>query len=168
VNILALDLGSTTGIASGLISESRPSIVLARLWAAPKELRDMRKNRMDRRGDIRVTRFFSWLTTTHQTSKFDLVVFEDVQFSSSTAQTQLWASFRSCVWIAFPKSVVEAVPVGTLKKFSAGFGSADKAQMGAALKRCHLDAHALCADDNAVDACWLWYWAKHNLLRTPL
>jgi hypothetical protein len=169
MNILSLDLGSTTGIAwnSDLSAMSVPQI-LSRTWATDKELRDMRARRLDRRGDIRVIRFFDYLTNLHESLKFNAVVIEDVQFSSSTAQTQLWSSFRTTVWLAFPKTLIEAVPVGTLKKFATGSGSADKNAMMTALANMHPEMLRANMDDNGCDAAWLWLWAKTNLGRTKL
>jgi len=163
MNIIALDLGSTTGYAFGP-HDSIPMIG-SRTWATDKELRTMRQTRGDRRGDLRIIRFFDWLTYTHKQCKFDAVCFEDVQFSSSTAQTQLWSSFRACVWLAFPRTLVEAVPVGSLKKFASGNGSADKSTMGTALKQKHPELWREDLDDNAWDAAFLWCWGKENLSR---
>jgi len=169
MNVLALDLGSTTGFAFTQIGGPIPQIG-SKTWATTKELRDQKTRRMDRRGDIRVVRFFDWLTNLHAVAKFDTVIFEDVQFSSSTAQTQLWSSFRTTVWLAFPKTLIETVPVGTLKKFATGSGSADKPAMLAALVRRapELITLGVTPDDNAVDATWLWLWAQKNLSRTVI
>lgn len=142
--------------------------ILSRTWATDKELRDMRARRLDRRGDIRIVRFFDYLTNLHTGLKFDAVVIEDVQFSSSTAQTQLWASFRTTVWLAFPNTLIEAVPVGTLKKFATGSGAADKFAMAKSLNRQHPALYTGGLDDNAVDAAWIWLWAKTNLGRAKL
>jgi Holliday junction resolvasome RuvABC endonuclease subunit len=166
--ILALDLGSTTGFAWGNADTRFPTDVGSKTWATEKELRVMRHDRGDRRGDLRIIRFYDWLTTAHSPLKFDAVVFEDVQFASSLAQTQLWSSFRTTVWLAFPKTLIEAVPVGTLKKFATGFGSASKDAMAAAMERQHPVLLNECSDDNAVDAAWLWLWARLNLSRTKV
>lgn len=163
MNVLALDLGSTTGFAF-----SHPSgtpIIGSHTWATDKELKAMRQTRHDRRGDIRVIRFYDWLTTLHTANAFDAVVFEDVQFSSFTAQTQLWASFRTTVWLAFPRTLIECVPVGTLKKYATGSGAADKNLMMWALRKQWPGYWNESLDDNAVDAAWLWLWTKQNLSR---
>jgi Holliday junction resolvasome RuvABC endonuclease subunit len=167
MNVLALDLGSTTGIAYG----AGPTPVINSLtWAIDKELKLMRQQRFDRRGDIRVIRFFDWLTETHKCCKFDAVVFEDVKFVRSRAQAHLWASFRTSVWLAFPRTRVECVDVGTLKKFATGSGAADKTAMLGALVRLHPEMIRLgeTPDDNAVDAAWLWLWAIKNLGRAKV
>lgn len=182
MKILALDLGTKTGVAYldnyGCFRSG------TKVLATAKELREAKSRRLDRRGDIRVIRFFDWLVALNADCKFDAVVFEDVQFSSSTMQTQLWSSFRTTVWLAFPKTMVECVPVGTLKKFATGSGAANKQQMGYALVRRDagfmVGKHkgnfsvfttgptCLAVDDNQVDAIWLYKWAEQNLSRTTL
>jgi Holliday junction resolvasome RuvABC endonuclease subunit len=172
MKILALDLGSTTGFAhnsNGSDSRSLPSIY-SKTWATAKELRDQKARRLDRRGDIRIVRFYDFISLLQSQARFDAVVFEDVQFHTSTAQTQLWSSFRTTVWLAFPKMLMEAVPVGTLKKFATGSGSADKQAMLAALVRRAPELITLgeTPDDNACDAAWLWLWAQQNISRAKI
>lgn len=159
MNILALDLGTITGYALGM---QRP-IAGSKLWAEDDELKQARKNRMDRRCDLRVKRFFDWLTTGIPRTA-NLVVFEDVEFAHSRMQAQLWASYRTAVWLAFSAEIIECVPVGTLKKF-AGHGGANKEAMLRFLNKQHPEIETEGMDDNAIDACWLWLWAKENLGR---
>jgi len=74
------------------------------------------------------------------------------------------------------KTIVECVPVGTLKKFATGHGGATKAMMVKALVKSDTRFFAVdnpeCAfyntqviNDDAVDAVWLWKWAEQNLSR---
>lgn len=163
MNILALDLGTTTGFAYSYANVTPR--VSSRTWATAQELKDQKARRGDRRGDIRVVRFYDWLTDLHAQCKFDAVVFEDVLFASSTYQVQLWSAFRTTVWLAFPKALIEAVPVQTLKKHATGSGAADKQTMAAALKARHPEIYRADLDDNAVDAASLWLWATQNLGR---
>lgn len=163
MNILALDLGTATGFAW---NNGEEFIALTKIWATDKEISFNRKQRMDRRRDPRLVKFFESLRTFCH-GNVDLVVFEDVQFQSATMQTQLWASWRTAVWLAFPGTLIDCVPVGTLKKFACN-GGATKAQMSAALKRQHPDLWCSAYDDNTIDAIWLWLWAQKNLSRTPL
>lgn len=162
MNILALDLGTTTGIAS---NRGDTFWAGSKRWATPDEIKINRKFRQDRRQDPRLVKFFNFLQAYHD---LDCVIFEDVQFQSSTMQTQLWSSFRTAVWLAFPKTLIDCVPVGTLKKFATGNGGATKEQMENALKRQHPTRWTAALDDNAIDAIWLWLWAQKNLSRTPL
>lgn len=157
MNILALDLGSTTGYAVGIDSPCCDSIE----WASKGELKRASHARMDRRCDLRVTRFFEWLKLQ---TEIDLVVFEDVEFIKYRMQAQLWASYRTAVWLAFPSQKIECVSLKTLKKF-AGHGGADKDMMRSFLVRKHPELFDMSLDDNAIDAAWLWLWAKQNLGR---
>ncbi len=176
MNILALDLGTHTGWAM----DTAAGLELG-TWqlATPAEIKAWGKSRLSRRCDPRFARLFTHL---HQLSgRFDVVVFEDVQFSSYMQQCQLWASFRAVVCMAMGSlALVESVPVGTLKKFATGMGNATKHDMlRAALNSMPdrfapapghpdalLDRHTgLPLDDNAIDALHLLRWAKLNFRR---
>jgi Holliday junction resolvasome RuvABC endonuclease subunit len=185
MNTLALDLGTHTGY-----SYNDGDDFYCGTWklATPAQIKEQRKKRLDRRGDCRIHGLYGAISMVLKTHRINAVVFEDVQFSSSTMQTQLWASLRAAVWLASAGIFVECVPVGTLKKF-AGHGAASKEQMGTFLtqrdNRFFLDRERKVyfrnfgregltsypwtpIDDNAVDAVWLWHWAKANLGRTAL
>lgn len=170
--VVAYDLGTSTGYAircDGVLA-SAGTLVLA----TAKDLRAARK--LDeglRKADPRVVALYAAAreqlgsieraieTAPTGTPIPDLhVAWEDVQFSTSTAQTQLWASFRTVLWLALEKHTAwlrHPVPVGTLKKYATGSGNADKDRMAAAL-RARLPAEAGWPgglDDNAIDAIWL-------------
>jgi hypothetical protein len=182
MNVLALDLASKTGYAFNEGTTFRCGT-----WelASRATLSEQKKTRGDRRQDIRVVNLWGQLRKLYHEIRFDYVVFEDVQFSSSTLQTQLWASLRAAVWLSefggppeyAPK--FECVDVKTLKKF-AGHGGATKEMMAAFLLRsdtrfCRIGKlnpkfffrrnidNLQEIDDNAVDAVWLWKWADVNL-----
>ncbi len=164
MNILAIDLGTHTGFASEFEGCIR---IFSETLCSEKEMREARKLRLDRRCDPRINAFRVCLQgcgiRDHET-----VVFEDVQFASSTYQVQLWASLRAVLWLSIaPGTLIEAVPVGTLKKFATGNGSATKQDMARALKTQYPEVWRpdLASDDDAVDAFWLFAWAKHNLAR---
>lgn len=178
MKILALDLGSTFGYAFGPSEDGHPCVVGSRLLLGETAMRRHRKERFDRRQDPRVSLFASWLDTWQP----DLVVFEDVQFTSYTLQVQLWASYRAAVWLAFkPPVILECVPVATLKKFATGHGGATKDQMARSLAQrwperfstqkkakelLAFDREAgIVLDNNATDALWLWHWAKESFKR---
>lgn len=163
MNVLALDLGTSTGwcvnngddIGSGVLR-----------LATDRQLKEDKRDRMNRRSDCRIQNFFKWLAGIKAQLKPDAVVFEDVEFASSTYQVQLWSSLRSAVWISFPpdKFVVDCVSVGTLKKFATGSGSASKEAMRKYLRDPRFDKPSL-IDDNQVDAIWLWLWAEKTFAR---
>jgi Holliday junction resolvasome RuvABC endonuclease subunit len=157
MSILALDLGTKTGwahLAWGVVYSGTQSL------ATEKELREMRKLDLDRCCDIRIKRLYEFI----QSFDFvDHIYFEDVEFQSSRAQTQLWASLRAMVILQHPQRIVRAVPVGTLKKFATGKGNAKKEQMAAALPNCGLALEEKVRDDNEVDALHLLNFAIKEL-----
>jgi len=172
VRILALDLGTQTGFAFEAENYGRTFGT----WelASAKALRLAKKLRMDRLGDLRVRDLWERISRFRQTIGIDLLVWEDVQFSSSTAQTQLWASLRTTLWLAAQAGgiKVECCPVGTLKLFATGHGKADKNMMAEALARNDYRFQlkngrvqdgltGIFIDDNAVDAIHLLNWAGH-------
>lgn len=160
MKLLALDLGTKTGIADNLSGELQARTMTL---ATAKEITEWGKKRMTRRRDPRALRFYKYLCSL---SRPDVVCFEDVQFSSYTLQVQMWASLRTCVWLAFGSEVtVETVPVTTLKKFATGTGNADKELMQKHLFLQHPEWKAAKLDDNAVDALWIFYWAQQTLCR---
>lgn len=186
MNILALDLGSKTGFASNIDAGGRFLVnsFICGTWklATDKELAIARTKRMDRRRDPRVTELFSRLIAAKDACNIQAVVFEDVQFSSYTLQTQLWSSLRAAVWLAFDSAIIECVPVSTLKKYATGNGAATKEEMACAL--CRHDPRfkigkdrkgkfvVVCGneivDDNGVDAAWIHRWATQNLSRIKI
>ena len=162
MNILALDLGTHAGFchtieAGGTVSGT---------WdlATAKEITAWGKLRLTRRRDPRVRRFQEKLQVVSPAP--DLVVFEDVQFTSYTFQTQLWSALRAAAWLAFSdRTVFECVPVTTLKKFATGSGGADKGGMKKFLMLRYPEFRGYEMDDNEIDAIWIYKWAKENLSR---
>lgn len=138
---------------------------------------------MTRRNDPRVGRLFSHLEPFRNWA--DVVIFEDVPFQTYTQQCQLWSSLRAAVWLAFdsPVTLMECVPVATLKRFATGHGGATKSMMMTAMVRKAPNRFAIhgvkngdvetlkeiqtgrVVDDNAADAYHAWCWAFHNLSR---
>lgn len=161
--ILSLDLGTDTGYAMGdLHLDIQPKNAGAWKLADRKSITEYGKTRMTRRCDPRVMHLYRTLRKLYA----DIVVFEDVQFASSTYQVQLWSSFRAAVWCAFGDRggvVIECVPTGTLKKFATGHGGATKEMMAASLYRLRPEWEFAKLSDDAVDAIWLWLWAAKHL-----
>jgi hypothetical protein len=173
-NILALDLGTNTGYAFNNGHHFECGTILL---ATDREIKQWGKDRSRRRCDPRVLRLHTRLVILQDKHRFTRVVFEDVQFGSTTYQTQLWSSFRTAVWLSFPSEIIECVPVQTLKLFATGHGGADKASMARSLVRHDkrfietkrgviLEASGAQIDDNAVDAVWMHRWAQTNLSRS--
>jgi len=153
---LALDLGTTTGWAAWFAD----GIVTSGSWtlATPKELRQQRKYGGERRSDVRFHRLRQRIGDTIAAYQIEQVVFEDVLFLSSQAQSQLWASLRAAVWCQAVRATIDCVHTGTLKKFATGSGNADKAAMGAALAALPPPWSRQVSDDNEADALWILRW----------
>lgn len=161
MKILALDLGTHTGVAHNL---GDCLVAVTHTWATEKEVTQWGKERATRRRDPRVPRFFDYLRSLPRP---DLVVFEDVLFVSSRKQAHLWSSFRTAIWLAFSsETTTECIDTSALKKFATGGGSADKDMMKKHLLLQHPEWKKAQLDDNAVDALWLFYWAVHTFGRS--
>lgn len=173
MKILALDLGTKTGYA--MEADGYP-LSCGTLTLATKEiLRESKRLRNDRRGDPRFFKLIDFLRSVAKSFGPEVVVFEDVQFSTFTQQVQLWATWRAAVWLVADENDwwVECCPVPTLKKFATGHGGADKDRMAKYLAQNsrfqkvpggvydRLTRTKL--DDNAVDALHLLRWAKSTL-----
>jgi Holliday junction resolvasome RuvABC endonuclease subunit len=157
MNILALDLGTKTGYCY-----SRNDIIYCGTWelATAKEIKEWGKSNVKRTCDPRICRLF---TKIMGLGPFNLLIFEDVLFASSVYQVQLWAGFRSAIWLSNCLSdwntIIEVVPTATLKKFATGKGNADKTAMIEAVKRRWPDIWKAGFDDNACDAVALYNYA---------
>jgi Holliday junction resolvasome RuvABC endonuclease subunit len=166
VRTLALDLGTRTGwalMAGQEIIESGTELL-----ASEEELRQQRREGKERTAEIRFARFLDFVAL-ELAAGVTRIVFEDVIFAGSQAQTQLWASLRAVIWVAARRSNLDVfcVPVATLKVFATGNGSAKKLEMALALALAQPAQYAADAetgllrrngrplDDNEVDAIWL-------------
>jgi len=162
--ILALDLGSDTGWAY----RNQGGVITAGTWTLQSE--DSRKRaaklRLDRRLDPRIPalnrkleEFWRAHPAEGASMPVDFVVFEDVQFSRFTLQTQLWSSFRAVVWLfCYRHSIsTDCINVKTLKKLATGSGAADKDWMIEAAQK--LFPNVPIVDDNCADALHLLQWA---------
>lgn len=153
IDILGIDLGTNTGYCY-----NRGDELFLGTWclAHPTEIRDWGKTRKRRTEDPRIGRLCNYIDAL---GHFEAVVFEDVEFASSTFQVQLWASLRASLWLCSRKKTIQAVPVGTLKKFATGDGSATKEKMEKFFRR----EQSFTVDDNAIDAYFLHKWGKQHI-----
>lgn len=120
MNVLALDLGTKTGYAYNWGDK-----FVAGTWAlaSAKEVTAWGKVRLNRRNDPRIERLCDCISS-QGNDAFDAIIFEDVQFVSTTFQAHLWAGLRSAVWLCGKAKHFDCVPVATLKKFATGNGGA--------------------------------------------
>lgn len=163
MEILALDLGTSTGYAVGDADGKHFTMGHWEL-ATSKEVKEWGKQRLTRRRDPRPQRLCDHILKLHYLP--DLVVFEDVQFASSTLQVQLWSALRTSVWMCLGSIVkFDCVPVATLKKFATGNGHAKKEDMRISFIE---QEGAWGYTDDAIDAYFIWKWAKQNLSRMKI
>jgi len=168
MDILALDLGTKTGYA---YNKGENFYCATLELASAREIRDWGRDRQRRTRDPRIERLCETVT---RFGRFDIVVFEDVEFASSTYQVQLWSSLRAAIWICAAGAHFDCVPVGTLKKFATGSGTATKEAMKRFAKKTPLfpTHRALIPfeslDDNAIDSAWAWAWAKETFARMKI
>lgn len=178
MKILALDLGTKTGWA--FAAKDYPTACGTFLLADEDKVAEQGKNGMDRRGDIRFLALVDFLEGFVRSPGLDMIVFEDVQFLTTTQQSQLWATWRAAIWLVhFRYSVpTDCLPVKSLKLWATGSGKADKRDMMLALSRA--DARFKVGktkrgrffmadtmtgaelDDNTADALHLLRWAKQK------
>ena len=164
MNVLALDLGTTTGWAT-LVA----GVESSGAWelATEKELYRQRKiksekpypQRGDRLTDLRVARLFDHLNQILPALRIDWVFFEDVKFCKTQAQAQLWASLRTAVWLAVKRVYavrIDCLAIQNLKQFATGKGNATKEEMIAALGRVEIS-------HDEADALHLLHFARQKL-----
>lgn len=163
MNILALDLGTSTGYAYNIVEKLSYGHWLL---ATDKEVRQWGKERLTRRRDPRPQRLCDNILQLPLVP--DLIVFEDVMFASSTLQVQLWSALRTSLWMCLGDAVrFDCIAVQSLKKFACR-GGADKIAMKDALYTQHKEIFRPSMTGDEVDAVWIWLWAKQNLSRTKL
>jgi Holliday junction resolvasome RuvABC endonuclease subunit len=146
--ILALDLGSTTGwalrTASGLIQSGA---------------QDFRPRRFEG-GGMRYLRFSDWLTETARLAHgIGRVAFEEVRRHIGTDASHVYGGFLGTLsaWCEAHEIPYQGVPVGTIKRFIAGKGNADKRAVTEAVRARGFHP----ADDNEADAIAILLWAIH-------
>lgn len=156
MNVIALDLGTTTGFCANNGSDFA---VGSWTLAAPKEIKSWGLTRLNRRRDPRPQRLCQKVLGLLFVP--DVLIFEDCQFSSTTYQTQLWSSLRTSLWMCLGDSTLfECLPVGTLKKWATGNGAAKKEQMIFAARTQRPD---LKFTADSADAFHLWTFAQKHI-----
>ena len=163
---LTLDLGTHVGWTQ--MDGSRIVKSGTQHLATKEELRIQRREGKERTLDLRFARMLAFLHEQFAPG-IDRVVVEDVTFSGSPMQNQLWSALRAAIWVVAPtvQATICCVPVTTLKVFATGKTRADKSQMAQALADADPKLYELkqglvwlredgrIADDNEVDAIWL-------------
>lgn len=144
--LLALDLGTTTGWAL------RPPD--ARILSGTASFKPSRYDG----GGMRYLRFRSWLdSTTSDAGGLAAVYFEEVRRHVGTDAAHLFGGFLATLstWCEQNGVPYQGVPVGTIKRFIAGRGNADKEAVIAAVRARGFAP----VDDNEADAIAILLWA---------
>ena len=144
--VLALDLATTTGwalqLAGGKIESGTVSF---------------RPSRFDG-GGIRYLRFRGWLDgIAADAGDISAIYFEEVRRHVGTAAAHVYGGLLATVssWCEQRSIPYQGVPVGTIKRFIAGKGNADKAAVIAAVRARGFTP----ADDNEADAIAILLWS---------
>jgi Holliday junction resolvasome RuvABC endonuclease subunit len=149
LTFLALDLGSSTGWAlrgpNGAITSG---------------VQQFRPNRFEG-GGMAFLRFNHWLSELAESSgPIAAVFFEEVRAHAGTLAAHVYGGFLAHLeaWAEFRDVPYQGVPVGTIKRFIAGKGNADKQTVITAVKARGFAP----ADDNEADAISILLWAIEN------
>jgi Holliday junction resolvasome RuvABC endonuclease subunit len=144
--ILALDLGTTTGWA---LRNLRGRIVSGTAEFKPHRFEG---------GGMRYLRFERWLDETLRLAgDVEAVYFEEVRRHVGVDAAHAYGGFLAglTAWCEEHAIAYQGVPVGTIKRFVAGKGNADKAAVIAAVRERGFSP----ADDNEADAIAILLWA---------
>ncbi|MBF0326901.1 MAG: hypothetical protein HQL42_17770 [Alphaproteobacteria bacterium] len=145
-NILALDLGTTTGWAMRLADGS--------VVSGTMEFKPCRYEG----GGMRFLRFRSWLDHLEfAAKKIDLLHFEEVRRHAGTDAAHIYGGFLAhlTAWCELKHIPYQGVPVGTIKRHATGKGNAGKDMVVAAMKVRGFNPE----DDNEADALAILSWA---------
>ena len=145
-NILALDLGTTTGWALRLADDS---LNHGFVHFKPQRFEG---------GGMRYLRFKRWLSELRLLAgEIHGVYFEEVRRHLGVDAAHVYGGLLATLtaWCEHQNIPYQGVPVGTIKKHATGKGNAGKDEMiAAARSRGHYPK-----DDNEADALALLYWA---------
>jgi hypothetical protein len=144
--ILALDLGTITGFA---LLTGAGTIVSGTV--------SFRPSRYDG-GGVRYLRFRAWLdSVATDAGGIGVIHYEEIRRHVGTDAAHVYGGLLATLtaWCEQRGIAYQGVPVGTIKRFIAGKGNADKATVIAAVRACGFAP----ADDNEADALAILLWA---------
>lgn len=147
--VLALDLGTATGWA---LRTSDRNIVSG--------TQAFRSERYDG-GGMRYLRFRGWLDRlAKEAGEIAAIYFEEVRRHLGTDAAHLYGGFLATLaaWCEQRGVPYEGVPVGTIKRFIAGKGNADKEAVIEAVRARGFSP----SDDNEADAIAILLWAVES------
>lgn len=143
--VLALDLGTSTGWAMHVGDRKIESGTVS-----------FRPSRYDG-GGMRYLRFRGWLNSISANTGLTAIYFEEVRRHAGTDAAHLYGGFMATLtaWCEQQKVAYQGVPVGTIKRFIAGKGNADKQEVITAVRSRGYRP----IDDNEADAIAILLWA---------
>jgi Holliday junction resolvasome RuvABC endonuclease subunit len=144
--ILALDLGTTAGFA---LRAADTAITSGTAMFRPDRWQS---------GGMKFLRFKRWLTEIkNQAGGIDLVVYEQVRRHAGVDAAHAFGGWLAILtsWCDHHEIQYQGVPVGTIKRFIAGKGNADKQAVIAAVCERGFSPR----DDNEADAIAILLWA---------
>ena len=145
-NILALDLGTTTGWA---LSGCDNCITSGKQSFKPQRFEG---------GGMRYLRFKHWLAELKaMTGDIHTVYFEEIRRHVGVDAAHVYGGLLATLttWCEHHRIPYQGVPVGTIKKHATGKGNAGKVDVIAAMRAL---GHVV-ADDNEADALAILHWA---------
>jgi hypothetical protein len=145
-SLLCLDLGTTTGWA---LRSANGQII--------SDTVSFRPSRYDG-GGIRYLRFRAWLESlAEDAGGIGVVHYEEARRHLSTDAAHVHGGLLATLtaWCEQNGIAYQGVPVGTIKRFIAGKGNAEKAAVVAAVRARGFDP----SDDNEADALAILLWA---------
>jgi Holliday junction resolvasome RuvABC endonuclease subunit len=146
-NVLALDLGSKTGVA---------------IYKNGEILSGTRELRHDKNASgVRFLDFYRWLTGTIETHNICSVFFERVYAHKGAEAAHVYGAFMYILAMVCEELKIRCVGlnVGTIKKNATGKGNATKEEMIAAAEECGFDP----VDDNEADALAILFAGLHSM-----
>jgi Holliday junction resolvasome RuvABC endonuclease subunit len=145
--ILSLDLGTTTGWATGAAG-----ILVSGVW-------NLKGSRYEG-GGMRFLRFHGFLVGVHLQSRVSKVVYEEVRRHAGTDAAHVYGGLQAVLtsWAEEGGIPYESVPVGTIKKFWTGKGNANKEAMVAEAERRGIEV----SGHDEADAVALLTWAMEG------
>ncbi|MGE0039156.1 MAG: crossover junction endodeoxyribonuclease RuvC [Xanthobacteraceae bacterium] len=147
--MLALDLGTTTGWAMRLPGGTIESGTVS-----------FRPSRYDG-GGIRYLRFRNWLEgIVADSGGVHFIPYEEIRRHVSTDSSHVYGGLLATLtaWCEERGIAYQGVPVGTVKRFIAGKGNADKQAVIAAVRERGFSP----TDDNEADAIAILLWATET------
>jgi Holliday junction resolvasome RuvABC endonuclease subunit len=112
-------------------------------------------------GGMRYLRFESWLNElARRAGQIETVHFEEVRRHAGTDAAHIYGGFLAHLssWCEAEMIGYQGVPVGTIKRFIAGKGNADKQAVMSAVRARGFSP----ADDNEADALAILLWAMET------